>query len=345
MPRFTTYRLCAFALILFLFGCQSDDEKLKSTVFNYLEAEINYSAPHRVFIYLSDADHKFMTSDKFASSYSKKETRPNATFKVVNIEKNADLKKVRVEIKEGEKKEEQTFLLSKNKAGKYRVLLGLKEVADIRKNLEKARRLVGDGAVDEAQSIVDQISSKPFRASHPEIYDAEIESVRKYIKTFTERKGFDRRIAKAEKLKLTDLKKEIEALEKELPKEDANLLEALENLQKNYSDRFKKEAIENFLFTKKQVRTLSDDWGFVKEVSFTAVNNSKRPIAELEVVLQFVNDAGGKAIKEIPLVLVSKDKILEIDKDFPFKKEYRKTPQDWNGKLINLVVTKISFAP
>lgn len=327
-----------------MFACQSDEEKLKSTVFNYLEAEINYAAPHRVFIYLSDADHRFTSSEKFAANYDKK-SRPDARFKVIKIEDNADLKKVSVEITEGEKKEEQIFLLTKNKTGKYRVLLGLKEVAEIRTKLDKARRLVADGAIDEAQTVVEQISSKPFRASHPEIYDKEIESVREYIKSYTERKAFDRRIGNAGKLKLADLKTEIEALAKELPKQDKDLQSALGKLQKNYYDRFRKSAIENFLFTKKSVRTLSSDWGFVKEVSFVAINNTKRPIAELSVMMQFVNQAGGKAVEEIQLDLVSKDKILQIDKEFLFKKEYRKTSPDWKGKLINVVVKNISFAP
>ncbi len=344
MANLNTYRFWTFVLIVFLASCQSADDKLRSTVFNYLEAEINYSAPHRVFIYLSDADQSSTTSEAFAKTYPKKSARPDATFKIVSIEDKAELKEVVVEIDEGGKKETQNFLISKNKAGKYRILLGLKEIANIRTQLEKARRLVTDGATDEAQTVVEQVSSRPFRASHPERYDKEIEEVRQYIKTYTERKAFDRRIGNANKLKLSDLRKEIDSLRKDIPEEDQDLQDALDILQKSYLERFKEEAIENFLITNKRVRTVSSDWGFVKLLTFTAVNNTKRTVSNLKVTVEFINSEGGNVLKELQLEVVKPKKLLGVNKEVSYRKELREPPQGWGGKLVNLEVKDISFA-
>ncbi len=328
---------------VFLAACQSEEEKLRSVMLNYLKAQINYSAPQNAFIYLSDVDQAFTTTDKFAKEFPSGKARPDATFKILSVQTNADLKKVKVEISEAKETETQTFLLRKNRAGKYRVVLGLAEVAEIRKELDKAKRLLKDGALDDARSLVEQISSKPFHASHAEIYDKEINEVRGYIKRFSLHKDLDRRIGNALKKNLKDLKIELKELNTLIPKDDEGLVDSYSKLKDAYAARYKTEAIENFLITKIRVKTVSANWGFVKEASFTAINNTKREVSELVVKLTFQNE--GKDIDETTLSILKKGKILGIDKELVFKKTFKTPPELWDGKEIKLQVEDLRFTP
>lgn len=334
-------------------ACQNDEKQIQSTLFNFLDAKYVNASPQQAYVYISDQDKSFISIDEYSKDFAF-EKESDLKFRILDYKIKANQAQADVEFKKEGNLETKTFFLSRNKNGKFRILLDIKTRTQVIAELSKIKKLASSGELNDALLQLEQMDSKPFYGSLPSEHQANVAITRGYIEALSRKKNLQLRLANFVNLDSKAMKNEMAVLDTEILEEEAKLRSQFKKLNMIYRKKFKEETIDAMEVSKLKVKKTSDGWGTITQASFDITSYSTRKIKAISVKFYFQNSKDEAPIKVIKRKLsgleptTSNSDVKEGTKptQIPNKKTFvsRITPpKDWKGKTFSVTIEDIKI--
>ena len=323
-----------------LFGCRSDEQRVREVTLNFVESHETLNAPVRAYTFLTEADKAAVSMNNFRTAFPPTEGFQNGSVTVSKVEPLRNAFDVTVELQNPAKDAlvEYHYLVVRD-GDRLRVKLGLGERKQI---LDRIAQIGRDTDLVRARTELDALLARPTTFSRPQAVIDALERMDVELQEKERVADLQRDVARLRPLNGAELRSGLAELKPLITEKDAKIERQWQELFAAWKLNQAQLHLQELEPPRFKMRRVTRDGTLSREVMVWLTNNTSVAIEDVVFDIAYKNEEAGEAVGMIQQSAL-KDSSLPPGEEREFVFALDPGPEGWKGRFVGVSAASLSF--